>query len=222
MTPATTSDNIKTVEAIYAAFGRGDVGFILDQLTDDVDWASESESSVAPWYGRRSKAEVPEFFQTLADAVTVTEFTVLSMTSNDTDVMAVIRFAVTNKQTGKSGAMDLHHWWRLRDGKVCYYRGSEDTALTAELLSAEPEALRGRKDAIEWATKVATQEEKDFILALNDRLGEWDPVQVSTADGSTLPAFIGRGRHTETVTIDSASNYWLAFVPTVAGINLGN
>lgn len=31
--------------------------------------------------------------------------------------------------------MDLHHWWRFRDGKVCLYRGSEDTALTATLLS---------------------------------------------------------------------------------------
>ena len=29
----------------------------------------------------------------------------------------------------------LHHWWRFRDGKVYYYRGTEDTALTARLLS---------------------------------------------------------------------------------------
>ena len=39
-------------------------------------------------------------------------------------------------QTGKSGGMDLHHWWRFRDGKVYYYRGTEDTAApTAKLLS---------------------------------------------------------------------------------------
>ena len=58
------NDNIRTVEAIYDAFGRGDVGFIVDQLTDDVDWASAAESSAAPWYGvRHGKAEVPEFFK---------------------------------------------------------------------------------------------------------------------------------------------------------------
>jgi ketosteroid isomerase-like protein len=39
------------------------------------------------------------------------------------------------KSTGKSGSMTLHHWWRFRDGKVVLYRGTEDTALTAELLT---------------------------------------------------------------------------------------
>jgi ketosteroid isomerase-like protein len=40
-----------------------------------------------------------------------------------------------SKATGKSGEMELHHWWQFRDGKVCRYRGSEDTALTADLLA---------------------------------------------------------------------------------------
>ncbi len=26
--------------------------------------------------------------------------------------------------------MTMHHYWRLRDGKVQYFRGSEDTELT--------------------------------------------------------------------------------------------
>jgi ketosteroid isomerase-like protein len=78
---------------------------------------------------RRTKSEVPAFFQAIGETLEVTEFKPLSFTSNDTDVMGVIRFAVVVKTTGKSGAMDLHHWWRLRDGKVVLYRGTEDTAL---------------------------------------------------------------------------------------------
>jgi len=31
--------------------------------------------------------------------------------------------------------MDLHHWWRFRDGKVVLVRGTEDTALVAEILN---------------------------------------------------------------------------------------
>jgi len=38
--------------------------------------------------------------------------------------------------TGKSAEMDIHHWWRFRDGKIYYYRGTEDTAATAAMLSA--------------------------------------------------------------------------------------
>ena len=38
--------------------------------------------------------------------------------------------------TGKDVTANLHHFWRLRDGKVAYSRGSADTALIASALSA--------------------------------------------------------------------------------------
>jgi ketosteroid isomerase-like protein len=98
-------------------------------------WAVVREESIAPWHGvRRGKAEVQTFFEALGANI-VTEFTQLAYASNDTDVMVVSRFALTVPATGKSGAMDIHHWFRLRDGKVCFYRGTEDTALTKELLT---------------------------------------------------------------------------------------
>jgi ketosteroid isomerase-like protein len=131
-----TDIKTQTVQEIYEAFGRGDVDVILDRLTDDVDWASEAASTVAPWHGiHRGKGEVPNFFKALGEAIDVTEFTPLAFASNDTDVLVVIRFGMQARSTGKTGAMDLHHWWRFRDGKVCFYRGTEDTALTASLLA---------------------------------------------------------------------------------------
>jgi ketosteroid isomerase-like protein len=126
---------VKTIEQVYEAFGRGDVDAILALVTDDVDWASEAESKVAPWHGtHKGKGEVAKFFETLGGAVEVTEFTPLAFASNDTDVMVVVRFGMKVLATGKSGEMDLHHWFRFRDGKIERYRGTEDTALTAALL----------------------------------------------------------------------------------------
>ena len=49
--------------------------------------------------------------------------------------MVVTRWAATAPATGKSTAMDIHHWWRFRDGKICFYRGTEDTARTQALLA---------------------------------------------------------------------------------------
>jgi hypothetical protein len=46
-------DNLATVKGIHESFGKGDVPAILDQLTDDVDWAAEASSGAAPWYGMR-------------------------------------------------------------------------------------------------------------------------------------------------------------------------
>lgn len=51
-----------------------------------------------------------------------------------TDVMVVTRWGATSPATGKSTSMDIHHWWRFREGKICYYRGTEDTAQTQNLL----------------------------------------------------------------------------------------
>ncbi len=33
-------------------------------------------------------------------------------------------------------AHHLHHYFQFRDGKICYYRGTEDTAQTAAALEA--------------------------------------------------------------------------------------
>jgi ketosteroid isomerase-like protein len=131
-----TSSNVQTIQNIYEAFGRGDLGFILDQLTDDVDWASCPDSKIAPWHGvRQGKDDVPSFFQALADNLQITEFTPLSFTSNDSDVMVVTRFSAVAPATGKTVTMDIHHWWRFRDGKIYYYRGTEDTAQTQAMLA---------------------------------------------------------------------------------------
>jgi hypothetical protein len=43
-----------------------------------------------------------------------------------------------SRSTGKTAAMNLHHFFRFRDGKIAYYRGSEDTAQTEAALRASP------------------------------------------------------------------------------------
>jgi ketosteroid isomerase-like protein len=90
---------VETIQSIYEAFGRGDIGFILGQLTDDVDWASCPDSDIAPWHGiHRGKAEVPNFFKALGDTLQITEFTPLSFASNETDVMVVTRWSRRGRQ----------------------------------------------------------------------------------------------------------------------------
>ena len=127
--------NIKTIAQVYEAFGRGDVAAILDAVTDDVDWASEAASSAAPWWGvRHGKNEVADFFTAFGSTMEVEEFTPVSFAANDTDVLTVVRFRARSRATGKAAEMDLHHFFTFRDGKVAYYRGTEDTAQTVAVL----------------------------------------------------------------------------------------
>ncbi len=130
-----SADNIKTIASVYEAFGRGDVPAILDAVTDDVDWAAEADSTAAPWYGvRHGRDAVAKFFTEFGSTMEVEEFTPLSFAANDTDVLTVVRFRARSRSTGQAAAMDLHHYFKLRDGKIAYYRGTEDTAQTEAAL----------------------------------------------------------------------------------------
>jgi len=127
--------NIKTITGVYEAFGRGDVAAILDAVTDDVDWAAEASSSAAPWYGvRHGKDAVAAFFADFGSTMEVQEFTPVSVAANDTDVLTVVRFRARSRATGQDEQMNLHHYFKFRDGKISYYRGSEDTAQTETVL----------------------------------------------------------------------------------------
>ncbi len=39
--------------------------------------------------------------------------------------------------TGRRPLMIMHHYWRLRDGKIEHFRGSEDTEQTVRILTPE-------------------------------------------------------------------------------------
>jgi len=127
--------NIKTITQVYEAFGRGDIAAILDAVTDDVDWASEASSAAVPWYGvRHGKDEVAAFFTAFGSTMEVEEFQPVSFAANDTEVLTLVHFRARSRATGKIAAMSLHHFFVFRDGKIAFYRGSEDTAQTEAVL----------------------------------------------------------------------------------------
>ena len=85
---------------------------------------------------RHGKEAVAAFFADHGRAMEVDEFTPLSFAANDTDVLTVVRFRAHARATGKAAEMSLHHFFTFRDGKIAYYRGTEDTAQTEAVLRA--------------------------------------------------------------------------------------
>ncbi len=129
----TQQGNLRTIRAVYDAYRRGDVEAILPALTDDVDWAADG--SVAPWHGQRiGKAEVARFFGEIAATVQIVEFTPITVAASDDGVFAVVRVRFRGLATGREAAMNIHHYFGFREGKIEFYRVSEDTAQTAAVL----------------------------------------------------------------------------------------
>lgn len=136
MTTMITDPKLDKIHNLYAAYGRGDVAGALADLADDVDWAAEAAGDSVPWYGSYlGKDRVPEFFAAIASTVDVTQFDVVGMASNDTDVIATIRWAYTVKATGRTASMYMQHWWRFADGRIVFFRGSEDSDQSARAFS---------------------------------------------------------------------------------------
>jgi hypothetical protein len=127
---------IEAVQRLYEAYRRGDVEAVLAEVADDVEWAAEAASTSVPWYGNhRGKDDVARFFKEIGTNIEVTEFTPLSFTSNETDVIVAVWWSYTVHATGKRAAMHMQHWWRFADGKIVFFRDAEDTEQSAAALS---------------------------------------------------------------------------------------
>ena len=60
----------------------------------------------------------------------------VSLAGNENDVFSLVRCVAKVRATDRRIAMDLHHYFRFQDGKVAYYRGTEDTAQVEAVLQA--------------------------------------------------------------------------------------
>jgi len=74
---------------------------------------------------------VPRFFMEIGSNVEIQEFTPLTYTSNETDVIVPVHWSYTVNATGKRAEMTMQHWWRFKDGKIVQFRGAEDTEQSA-------------------------------------------------------------------------------------------
>jgi ketosteroid isomerase-like protein len=122
-------ENIEIIRRVYDAFGRDDIDAVMAVVADDVDWATEAASTVAPWWGvRHGKREVAQFFEDYGSAMAVEEFSPIAFAANATEVLTVVHCRAVSRATGKAVVHDLHHFFRFEDGKIAFHRATEDTA----------------------------------------------------------------------------------------------
>ncbi len=124
------SDNISKLQQLYAAFGRGDINTILDNVTDDCDWGTATTAQEIPWYRIRSgRAGVADFFQTLGTEVNFKKFDPAQFAAAGDDVFARVDYIYQFTKNGNSAPeTSAIHQFTFRDGKVARFRAYEDTA----------------------------------------------------------------------------------------------
>ncbi len=121
--------NIKVVQDIYAAFGRGDIPAILDRLADSIEWEYGSAPNEVPWLQpRRGRAEVGKFFESLS-ALEFHNFEPKTFLEGSGLVVVLVDLEVTVNQTGKRiiEEDEVHIWHFDASGRVVRFRHCVDS-----------------------------------------------------------------------------------------------
>lgn len=120
--------NIETVKAIYEAFSRGDLPFIVDRLADDVRWEDGGADHGIPWLvPGTGKAHAIGFFQKIAN-FEFHRFEVEAVVGDGDLVVGVCHNDVTVKNTGGHFAgIELHVWRFNAEGRVSTFTHVLDT-----------------------------------------------------------------------------------------------
>ena len=127
----TTSEieNTEQVTRIFEAFGRGDVGFILDQLADDVRFVSHLHPNV-PWAGEYTgKQDVARFFQALGSSVEVADHPVNALVAQGDTVVATGDVSFHVRESGAAGSSKWVYIFKLTNGQVQSYDQFNDAGL---------------------------------------------------------------------------------------------
>lgn len=122
-----TSTALELVQNMYAAFGRGDIGYLLEQLSPDCQWVAPGEGipNAGTYVG---PAQAAEFFQKMGASEDFSVFEPREFFVKGDDVVALGYEECRSKLTGKTATTNFAMLFRVRAGKVVYFEVFYDTA----------------------------------------------------------------------------------------------
>jgi ketosteroid isomerase-like protein len=116
-----TNENVKTIQAMYDAFGRGDVAGLVEHVADEVRWVVHLDP-IVPWSGDFSgKANVPRFFEAIFQNADEHVFVPGEWIVDGDRVVSLGTYACRSRATGKQAKAHWVFLWTLKDGMVTSY-----------------------------------------------------------------------------------------------------
>ncbi len=119
--------NIKLVQEIYAAVGRGDISAVVDRMTDDIEIEVPGPAEI-PFAGDFHGADgVGLFFQAIGANADVHVLEPREFIADTERVVVLGHEKLTAKRTGRTWETDWAMVWTTRDGKVSRLREYHQT-----------------------------------------------------------------------------------------------
>jgi ketosteroid isomerase-like protein len=135
-------NNTALIQSVYDAFKRGDIPFILGNLTGDCQWESEGPETIPYTGNRRGAQEILGFFAALGGTLDDMKLTTDHFVAQGDAVTTFGRFAGTVKATGKKFDTPVAHYFQIRDGKIAVFVDIVETASVAAAYQGSAAAAR--------------------------------------------------------------------------------
>jgi ketosteroid isomerase-like protein len=140
-----SEQNLKLVQSVYAAFGRGDIPAVIEAMAPNATIGIVGRRQDAPFLGifDDGKAGAAEFFKQLAEAQDFLTFEPLRFLAAEDKVFIWGRYRWTMRKSGVTKESEWLHELTLHGGKMTAWRGHNDTAMLAEAYHATPAVKAG-------------------------------------------------------------------------------
>ena len=124
------AENTKSIQAAYAAFGRGDIPAVLANIDEHATWQPVvGLGKHVPTNGlHRGKAAIAEFFKTLGESARFTTFEPREFIAQGDKVVALGHYKATAIATGRGFETDWVMIFTFKDGKVVAFKEFADSA----------------------------------------------------------------------------------------------
>ncbi len=134
-TASPSTDNGRTIASMYAAFGRGDVEYVLSRIAPEVDWI-ETEATSVPINGRSATPQevLQNVFAKVGEHFESFELRPELWIESGDDVVVTGR-VIARTRSGRELNAPYAHVFSFRDGKVARNDNFHDTALWVQALS---------------------------------------------------------------------------------------
>ena len=124
-------ENVQQAQAAYAAFGRGDIAAVLQNVADEVEWILPGPAEVPTAGTYRGKPAVQMWFGTLAQTVAFERFEPYEFIAQADQVVVLVHVVGRVRQTNRTYTSEDAHLSTYRDGKLIRFQVYTDTAATA-------------------------------------------------------------------------------------------
>jgi ketosteroid isomerase-like protein len=126
---------IEKVQALYAAFGRGEIQTVLEALDPQIVWENPGPAEVR-YFGthRGPEAVLRNIFGFLQEFVDIKRLEPTRFLADDDKVVVLLQMELVTRPAGKQVAQEVAHVWTFKNGRVAHFHDFQNNAAVAAAL----------------------------------------------------------------------------------------